>query len=341
MDRIDRLVHTHMASGTFPCAEVLVAHGERVRLHKAYGFMEGSDIAPLHKGALFDLASLTKPLATAQLLVTLAHKGKIALDAPVRQYLPDLRAAQHHDFTVRQLALHQAGFAADDPFAKNAENIDAAWHALFDIGLAYPPGTQMVYSCLGYLLLGKIIERVTGLPLDQAFALLIAEPLGLRQTMFTPLEVSGRRPPIVPTVPTIRRSGYIRGMVNDSTARCLGGKVGNAGLFSTAEEVHKMACHLLAQHDPLFFENGNRAGLTPRTIGFEYHDLKYAGASCGDHFGPGAIGHTGFTGTSLWLDPKSDLIVIALTNRVYASYRESIPAMRQFRIDLHAAAQKI
>lgn len=341
MDSIDRLVNQHMASGTFPCGEVLVAHGQRIDLHKAYGFMEGSDIAPLHKGALFDLASLTKPLATAQLLVALAAKGQIDLDAPARDYLPELKAGQKHAFTVRQLALHQAGFAADDPFAKNATGIDAAWRALFEMELAYLPGTQMVYSCLGYLLLGQIIERVTEMPIDEAFAQIIAKPLGLTQTMFTPLEASGKLPPIVPTVPNIRPSGYIRGMVNDSTARCLGGKVGNAGLFSTAEELHKIALHLLDQYDPLIFENGNRSGLTPRTVGFEYHDLRFPGASCGDNFIHGAIGHTGFTGTSLWLDPMSKLIVIALTNRVYSSYRGTIPAMRQFRIDLHSIAQHV
>lgn len=338
MTRIDQLMHHHMAHGTFPCGEVLVAHGAEIDVHNAYGDMDGQ---PLPKGALFDLASLTKPLATAQLLVALAAAGEIDLDGPVHDYLPNLKAAQRHGITVRQLALHRAGFAADDPFAKTATSIDGAWQALFEMDLAYMPDTRMVYSCLGYLLLGRIIERVTGMPLDDAFGRLITAPLNLKHTMFAPLAARGPLPPIVPTAPQGQQGACRRGEVNDSTARCLGGKVGNAGLFSTAVELHKIAVHLLDRHDPLIFENGNPADLTPRTMGFEYHDGRYSGASCGDGFMQGAIGHTGFTGTSLWLDPTSKLIVIALTNRVYSSHRATIPAMRQFRVDLHRIAQHL
>ncbi|WP_424982406.1 serine hydrolase domain-containing protein [Maritalea sp. S77] len=341
MRTIDNLVEQYMANGTFPCGEVLLARGSDILMHKAYGFMEGSDIALLKKGALFDLASLTKPLATAQLLVKLVREGKLDLDDLVRAHLPELMAARQHEMTIRQLALHQAGFPPDSPFAKKAESAEQAWREIHNIKLQYQPGTDVVYSCLGYLLLGQIIERVTRFPLDEAFDEMIAKPLGLKHTLFAPLSVARQLPTIVPTVPAIRPAGYIRGMVNDSTARVLGGKVGNAGLFSSAPELHKMALNLLENADPLIFENGNPNGLTPRTIGFEYNDQNQLGCSCGEHFAHGAVGHTGFTGTSLWIDPSSGLIVIALTNRVYLSYRDTIDSMRQFRAKLHTIAQKI
>lgn len=341
MQTIDSLVEQYMANGTFPCGEVLLARGPNILMHKAYGFMEGSDIAPLKKGALFDLASLTKPLATAQLLVKLVREGRLDLDDHVQAHLPERMAARQNAMTVRQLALHQAGFPPDSPLIKKADSAAQAWRLLHSMKLQYRPGTDVVYSCLGYLLLGQIIERVTGLPLDEAFDEMIATPLGLKHTLFAPLSVARQLPPIVPTVPVIRPSGYIRGMVNDSTARLLGGKVGNAGLFSSALELHKIAMHLLKQNDPLTFENGNPTGLTPRTIGFEYNDQNQLGCSCGPHFAHGSVGHTGFTGTSLWIDPMSGLIVIALTNRTYLSYRDTIDSMRQFRAKLHAAAQKV
>lgn len=341
MALIEDLVQRHIASGTFPCAEVLVARGDKVLFHKADGFMEGSDIAPLKKGAMFDLASLTKPLATANLLVQLVREHRIGLYDPVSKYVPEFIAGRQTPITVRQLALHQAGLAADPPLAKQADGADAAWQIIYHMPLLYRPGKKVVYSCLGYLLLGKIIERVLDIPFDDAFNTRIATPLNLKHTFFSPLEAAPHLPEIVPSVPAIRSSGFIRGVVNDSTARRLGGKVGNAGLFSTATDVHKMAHVLLKANDPLIFDNGNEAGLTPRTIGFEYNDPDILGCSCGDQFLPGAVGHTGFTGTSLWMESQSKLIVIALTNRVYLSYRDTIEPMRTFRAELHAAAQKI
>ncbi|AVX05714.1 UPF0214 protein YbbE [Maritalea myrionectae] len=341
MATIEDLVQRHIARGTFPCAEILVATGDKVRFHQAFGFMEGSDIAPLKKGAMFDLASLTKPLATANLLVQLVREDRIGLDDAVSDYLPEFIAGRHTSISVRQLALHQAGLPAEAPLAKQADSADAAWQLIYQMPLAYAPGKKVIYSCLGYLLLGRIIEQVLDMSLDEAFAAHIAGPQKLQHTFFSPLEAAPHLPEIVPSVPAIRSSGFIRGVVNDSTARRLGGKVGNAGLFSTAADVHNISCALLDAADPLIFENGNGPGLTPRTIGFEFNDPDILGCSCGDQFFPGAVGHTGFTGTSLWMEPHSKLIVIALTNRVYLSYRDTIEAMRTFRAELHATAKKV
>ncbi len=176
--------------------------------------------------------------------------------------------------------------------------------------------------------------------MDRAFDEMIARPLGLTHSLFSPLAASRSLPPIVPTVPDIRAGGFVRGMVNDSTARLLGGNVGNAGLFSTAQDLHLIALNLLERADPLIFKNGNWPNLTPRTFGFEYNDPQKAICSCGPNFPEDAVGHTGFTGTSLWVDPATKLIVIALTNRVFVSHRSNMDAMKQFRIDLHAEAQK-
>ncbi len=317
---MEALIRSGLASGLFYGAEVLLANGPEVQLHRAYGTFDGT--RPLDKDAIFDVASLTKPVATASLLLALG----LPLDSRVSHYIPAFKDGEKASITLLQLAAHLSGLPATQRFIETCTTAEDTFRALLNVPLKASPGTAVTYSCLGYMLLGKVLEAHTGQPLDALFARHIAVPAGMKDSGFRPapsprLVPSGIRP----------HNGGQPGVVNDSNAWLMGGVSGNAGLFATAADLHRFACRLLDERKGAarMFQNQAPVGHTPRSLGWE---IKHApAASCGPDFPDGAIGHTGFTGTALWMDKNSGLIAILLTNRSAISHRRTLEMFKLFR----------
>ena len=333
---VDRAIEERL----FPGAEVLVARGGDIALHLRRGTSDGQH--PLARDAIFDLASLTKPVATAAMLERLLAAGEVRLEDRASRFLPAFVGAGREAITLRQLAGHFSGLPAQVRMADFLSGAEEARAYLLHIAPEHAPGERVVYSCIGYLLLGEVIAAVTGQPLDAAFGELVAGPLGLSDTLYA----AHRRPDLaarlVPTAPPERPGAPRPGEVSDSTARLLGGVVGNAGLFSSARDLHGFARACLDGGCARPTQRLSPPGMVPpRTLGWELRSADFADASCGPGFPAPSIGHTGFTGTSLWIAPESGLIVIVLSNRTWFSHRGTLKEMAAFRHRIHALAARL
>lgn len=328
------LVQGRIGDGLFLGAEWLVARGPEVLLHQAAGTLDGK--RALAPGAVFDVASLTKPVATASTLLSL----DLPLDSPVARYLPQFTGGGRDAVTLRQLAAHSSGLPATRRFIETCQGPAEVAAALMAVPLTQPPGRRVVYSCLGYMLLGMAIEAAAGRRLDALFAERVAAPAGMTDSCFLPLENGAEPARLVPSGTRPHNHGA-PGIVNDSNAWISGGVSGNAGLFTTANDLHRFAQMLLGPAPPFavqpMFENQSPVGQPGRSIGFEVN-LPGRPASCGAGFPALAVGHTGFTGVSLWIDGESGLIAIALTNRTAVSHRGNLAQMPGFRRDFHRLA---
>ena len=261
------------------------------------------------RDTLFDMASLTKPVATATSVMILLERGKLRLNDRLGKLLPEFDNHGKGRITVEELLRHRAGLIADNALADYGDGPEAAWKKLADLELKSPPGSSYVYSDVGFLTLGRIVERVSGQGLDRFARENIFQPLGMADTGFLPAD-AGRAAPTEPDDGTM-----LRGTVHDPRARALGGVAGHAGLFGTADDLAVYAQTLL---DGGLAPNGHRLlgprtvramtdpGTTPagqkRGLGWDI-DTPHS-APRGALFGPGGYGHTGFTGTSLWVDPE-------------------------------------
>lgn len=329
--KLDDIIGQQIMADTFSCIEILYAEGDKIIRHQQWGTERNGK--QLTKNSLFDMASLTKPIVTGTLLMNLVKQGSLNLDDKVQKYIPEFWGEGKADVTLRMLASHIAGLPADYKFYKDFREANDAYAYLFSMPLKYKPGSDIIYSCLGYMLIAKVIQRVTGSTLAHLFETEVASPLGMNDSLFSPNQV-GRQ-----AVPT---SVNLQNIVHDGNARVFNSESGNAGLFSTAQDLHKYAKMLMDQdhalNSPEFFQNQNPFSLTPRTIGWELKTSKNDDSSCGPGFANGligSIGHTGFTGTSMWLNLKTKQVLIALSNRVYLAHNANMPAMKKFRRDLH------
>jgi CubicO group peptidase (beta-lactamase class C family) len=337
---LDSIVAAAIAQRASPGAAIAVARYGREIVLRGYGRLsdEPGDAA-VTDSTLYDLASLTKVIATTTAAMILEEEGRLQIDRPVAFYLPELAspAAPGEPFdtaktaiTVRMLLTHSGGLEAYatlyDAAHGSLRNRDAYLRAIAQRPLAYAPGTGSVYSDWDFVLMQLVIERITGEPLDRFVEERVFRPLGMHDTMYRPDPVL--RPRIAPTAVDSTRGGRLRGVVHVGNAWALGGVSGHAGLFSSARDLAVFAQMLL---------NGGSYGgvriLRPETIarwtarqqlgssralGW---DTPSGRSSSGNYFSARAFGHTGFTGTSLWLDPERGLFVVLLTNRVY--YGES------------------
>ncbi|NOR63516.1 MAG: serine hydrolase [Rhodobacteraceae bacterium] len=318
---MEALLKSALKSGLFYGAEMLVARRKKQLFHAAVGTYDGT--RPLTKNAVFDVASLTKPVVTARLLCALG----LPLDSKVSAYIPHFSGGGKEAITLRHLAAHLSGLPPTVRFIETCTTPEETFEALLNVPLKTPPEQTVAYSCLGYMLLGKVLEAHTGQSLQSLFAEHIAKPSGMLESGFLPLQ-NGIAPSRI--VPSGRRSP---GVVYDSNAWLMGGISGNAGLFSTARDLHRFALWLLK--NPMLEMLTSQPRAVGRAIGFELQTPAHP-ASCGAAFPAGAIGHTGFTGTSLWLDPKSELIAVILTNRAAVSHRGNMAEMARFRRQAHA-----
>jgi CubicO group peptidase (beta-lactamase class C family) len=312
---IDDVVQRGIRAEGFPGAAVIVARRGRIVLERGYGTLDWqSGVAVDAERTMYDLASLTKVVATTAASMVLVDQGKLRLDERVTHYLPTFSGGAKDQITIRDLLTHRSGLPAGRDISRRA-GPEAARKAVLATNLVRAPGSDYEYSDLGLDVMGFVIERITHEPLDQFVRRAVYSPLGMRSTMFRPAPALRAR--IAPTEEPVPR-----GEVHDGTARALGGVAGHAGLFSTAGDLAVFAQLMLdggvAGSTRLFADSIARAFTKPgpgwRGLGWQTCP---GDGSCGQYLSTRAFGHTGFTGTSMWIDPERDLVVIVLTNWIH------------------------
>ena len=339
---IDALINVAVARGSIPGGVVLIGHNGKVVYRKAYGMrsLEPSKEA-MTVDTIFDLASLTKCIATATLVMKLVQEGKVRLNDPVTAYLPEFAKNGKSDITVRELLTHFSGLTEDLDLKTEWKGRDTAYQMVMDQKPAFPPGSRFLYSDINFETLGFIVEKVSGMSLDEYAAKNVFEPLEMKDTRFLP--PATWLPRIAPTEYDESKH-MLRGVVHDPTARRMGGVAGHAGLFSTADDLAIYAQDILTGFHvltPLTVEKMTTPQQPPtssvlRGLGWDI-DSPYS-SNRGELFPIGSFGHTGFTGTSLWIDPFSDSYVILLTNAVHPrGHNTSIVSLRA-RVATAAAA---
>lgn len=276
--------------------------------------------APMRADTVFDLASLTKPVATATSVIVLVERGRVRLSHRVTDYLPDLKGEGTADVTVDHLLTHAAGYIPDNALADYQDGPDEAWRRLLALPVEAAPGTRFRYSDVGFELLGLLVERVDGRPLDRFAAEEVFAPLGMGETGYLPPPELRAR-----AAASEHRDGrMLVGEVHDPRAALLGGVAGHAGLFSTAEDLATYATAMLTpgSADRVLRSAGVREMIRPRDVAGQLRgagwDVRSAySTNRGDFFSDRAFGHGGFTGTAMWIDPELDLYVIFLSNRLH------------------------
>jgi uncharacterized protein YbbC (DUF1343 family)/CubicO group peptidase (beta-lactamase class C family) len=350
LGRLDVFVQESIAKKEVPGAVVLVGHSGKIVYAKAFG---DRALVParerMTRDTLFDMASLTKPVATATSIMILIERGKLTLTDTLERLLPEFDNHSKGTITLEQLLRHRSGLVADNPIGDYDNGVNVAWNKIANLGITYQPGDSYVYSDVNFLVLGRIVERYSGKSLDVFAEENIFKPLGMKSTGFA---VNDRFKPdqdrIAPTEPDHEK--MLRGTVHDPRARALGGVAGHAGLFSTADDMAIFAQTMLNEGEA---PNGHRllkpetvramvdAGATPirqrRGLGWDV-DTPHSGPR-GAGFRKDGFGHTGFTGTSLWIDRPSRTFVIVLTSRLHPDGKGKAPlALRHTVATIVAAA---
>ncbi len=350
---MDNVIQQAIARHETPGAVVLVARRGRVVWRKAYG---ARAVAPAREemttDTIFDLASLTKVVATATSIMILVERGLVRLNDPVTHYIPELQGEGRERVTVERLLTHRSGYAPDFDLSRQWSSYDEAMKRLSAEPLRNTPGTRFVYSDINYIALGEVVRRVSGTPLDEFARQNIFEPLKMRDTGFRPrAELTARVAPTETRRATLSYLGgkaenagpegdhWMRGEVHDPTAYRMGGVAGHAGLFSTADDL-AVFCQMILQGGEyggvrILSPMGVATMTRPRVVeegagtrGLGWDITSSFSNNRGDLFPPGSFGHTGFTGTSIWIDPASETFVIFLSNRVHPDGKGEVGPLR-------------
>src|SRR5689334_2926277 len=353
LSQMDGVIAEAIANKKLPGAVVLVGRKGRVVWRKAYGdrALEPAREA-MTPDTIFDLASLTKIVATTTSIMILVERGKLRLNDPVSLHIPELKGEGRDRITIEQLLTHVSGYAPDFDLRERWTGYDEAIKHLAKEPLRNPPGTRFTYSDIGFITLGEVVARVSGMPLDQFAQKNIFGPLHMRDTGFRPSAALKAR-----IAPTERRRGqmsylgdtavnasaagelWLRGEVHDPTSYRMNGVAGHAGLFSTAND--------LAIYCQMILNGGTYGGvriLAPLTVaemtrprvvasngatrGLGWDMNSSFSTNRGDLFPLGSFGHTGFTGTSIWIDPASEMFVVFLSNRVHPDGQGDVGPLR-------------
>jgi uncharacterized protein YbbC (DUF1343 family)/CubicO group peptidase (beta-lactamase class C family) len=319
---LDPVIGEAITQQQIPGAVLIVGHDGQVVYRKAYG---SRAIEPRREAmtldTVFDCASLTKVVATTPAIMQLWEQGKFRMNDPVAKYLPEFGQNGKQDITIRQLLVHYSGLALDLDLTKPWQGKETAYRMAFEDAPKWAPGASFIYSDVNFVVLGALVERLSGEPLDGYAAKHIFGPLGMKETRFLP--PPSWEPRIAPTEED-ENHHMLRGVVHDPTARRMGGVAGHAGVFSTADDLARFAQALL---------DGGRGVLTPATIakmtapqqpvngtalrGFGWDIDSPLSSNRGELLPVGGYGHTGFTGTSLWTDPATKTYIVLLTNAVH------------------------
>ncbi|HTC89743.1 MAG TPA: serine hydrolase, partial [Bryobacteraceae bacterium] len=344
---VDQQMERAVQEGLIPGGVVLIGHDGHVVYQKAYGIRALiPHREPMTLDTIFDAASLTKVIATTPAIMRLFEQGQIRLNDPVTKYLPEFQGG-HSDITIRNLMTHFSGLRPD-------LDLKPAWSG-YDTGIqralidkpAGPPGVHFVYSDINFILLAEIVHRLTGKMLNEYARENFYEPLGMHETTFLPS--ASLRPRIAPTEINPATGQPLRGEVHDDTARYMGGVTGNAGVFTTASDLAKFAQMMLDEGEGngvrLFSAATVQKFTSPqspadqpilRGLGWDI-DSPYS-SNRGELFPIGSYGHTGYTGTSMWIDPFSHSYVIILTNAVHPHRGHSVVALRSKVATIAASA---
>lgn len=361
---VENATEEAVKQGVFPGAVLLIGRGEDVIYERAFGWRNLlPDRTPMRSSTIFDLASLTKPLATTLAIMLLVNDNKVQLDDQVSQLVPTFRPVANNRTKIRHLLNHTSGLPAWKPYYEDAihcamsgkigfiGSYAAKNYILEQVHREAPlsePGTQAVYSDLGFMVLGEIIETISGAHLEAFFHQRISQPLKLRSTTFRDLTQfpTWRNQPkedeFAPTELCPWRKRVLCGEVHDDNAFAMGGVAGHAGLFSSAHDIHTLVAQLdrclrgcdsflpqrLVQE---FFTKDDSVPHFTHALGWDTPSPK--NSSSGMHFSRRSVGHLGFTGTSLWWDLEKNCHIILLTNRVHPNRNNE--KIKQFRPKIH------
>ena len=373
---LDEACRRGVSEGAFPGAVVLAGDSRELLLLRAYGCRAlAPEPLPMTPDTVFDLSSLTKPMATTTAMMLLVRDGRVLLDDPACTVIPEFGRGARAAVTFRQLLNHTSGLPAWKPYYESAIPVKAAirersgtpagrsgesaaaaggrcLERLHDEELVAAPGEQCLYSDLGFMLLGEAIERLSGRPLDLFCRDEIFAPMGLSSTFFADLGSPEPRPGAVRAIAATEdcpwRRKILCGEVHDDNAFAMGGVAGHAGVFSSAPDVHRFLrflgrCHVDAEPDFLPGVVVREFLEAERTLPGQTHVLGWdtpspEGSSSGRHFSARTVGHLGFTGTSIWWDLERDVHVVFLTNRVHPSRDNA--AIREYRPLVHDAVME-
>jgi uncharacterized protein YbbC (DUF1343 family) len=343
-EAIDRAVLAAISESKLPGAVVAVGRKDSVLFAQVYGYRA---LTPAREATtmdtVFDLASLTKPLATATSVMVLVDEGRVGLDEPVSRYLPELAVSGKDAITVRQLLTHTSGLAVDTPYGDYASGPDQALRRIAASRMKNAPGQAYSYSDVGFFVLGELVRRVSGQSLDVFSKARLWDPLGMRDTGFLPPAEQRERAALTEPFD----GEWMRGVVHDPRARLVGGVAGHAGLFATAQDLAIFAQMLLGEGKHGGVRVLSAAGVRAMTAS---HDVPGAvrglgwdvrsshSSNRGSLLSPRAVGHGGYTGTSLWIDPEKDLFILFLSNRVHPDGKGVVNPLAGRIADIAAAA---
>jgi CubicO group peptidase (beta-lactamase class C family) len=344
LEAIDHVVQRGISAGGYPGASVVVGRKGAAVWQRGFGKLSWTAVSPLVDAdrTIYDVASLSKVVGTTTAIMILFDEKKVDLDAPVFRYLPAFSGGMKDRVTVRDLLTHRSGLPAGRDLWRHAHSPQEARAMVLETPLEYTPGAAFIYSDLGADVLGMIVESVSGEPLDQYLTRRVFAPLGMHDTFYRPPDSVRYR--VAPTEVTPPRGYPLQGEVHDENAYALGGVAGHAGLFSTAADLSIFAQMMLngGTYDGINIVSDSTVALfTRRTAGHRAlgWDTADGDAGSGQYLTERAYGHTGFTGTSMWIDPDREMFVVLLTNRVHAA-RAAHPGkvIADVRADLSDAA---
>ncbi len=324
------MVEAGIGGGEMPGAVVVIAGPDSVHYARAFGHRQLQPTKqPMTLDTIFDLASLTKPIATATSVMKLVEQGKVELDVPVAKYLPEFGQHGKEPITVADLLLHVGGLIPDNALRDYDDGVEKSWQRICELKPIAARGEKFAYTDVGFIVLGELVRRVGGRPLDQFAAENLFQPLGMTETGFNPsLELCRR------AAPTEKRDQqWIKGQVHDPRAYRLNGVAGHAGLFASAADLVRFGQMMLGE--------GTRESVTvlssqtvatmiqpqqvprgTRTYGWD-HRSPYS-RNRGDRFSGAAFGHGGFTGTVMWIDPDKQIVFVFLSNRLHPDGKGSV-----------------
>ncbi|MBN2571113.1 MAG: serine hydrolase [Ignavibacteriales bacterium] len=336
--KLDNIINEAIKDSIFPGAVVCVGDKDKIIYNKAYGnFTYDKDSPKVQLNTLFDLASVTKAFCITFCVMKLVDEDKLDIDEYVYKYLPDFKCNGKEKVKIIDLLIHESGLQSYYTPLKE-ESRDKILKTIVTLPLAYETNTESVYSCLNFVTMMMVIESIINKPVYEYYNTYFVNPLKMTRTFFNPKEELKNE--CSPTTP------QLQGVVHDPLARALGGLSGNAGLFSTAEDMSKL-CQLLLNEGTynekeyidegtieLFIERNSNS--SSRALGFDTR-TETGYSSTGKLFNPGTYGHLGYTGTSIWIDPVKEIFVIFFTNRVYPDDKATI---REIRPKVHDAVME-
>ncbi len=327
LSKIAALVDEAIAAGKMPGCVICFGNQKGIQFLKAFGqrkVVDGTEA--MTTDTVFDLASLTKPVATATSVMQLLERGRLRLHSPVREFFPEFGCNGKENITLQHLLVHQSGLIPDNALRDYKDGAEQAWERICQLGIVAPVGKEFKYSDVNFIVLAKIVEKLSGKNIAEYSREEVFQPLGMNETTYNPGKELRRR-----TAVTEKRDGeWMRGQVHDPRAWELGGIAGHAGLFSTAEDLSKYATMMLGRGtgrvddkpirilSPTTFELMTSSYKVSRGIrGLGWDKQSPYSSNKGQRLSESAFGHGGFTGTVLWIDPKQDLFFVFLSNRVH------------------------